>query len=273
MRPRARSALNSVSNSRSSSSVACSRSAKTFRADFCARISSSSLSWIALPSRFWVAWMRKTIRKVTMVVPVLITSCQLSEKPNTGPLIAQELLQGTGLGAAQVRSGAEAHLEAGPPDGPLALKPAAGPLHASGKVRQPDGDPRRRHRERVRRVQAEEPDPRTVAGMRDVGPEIELVKIGERRQPAQAPVAERERGHRHPGAPLVLVDREPRGHLIAQLQRRHSPMQEEQIAPILVTDDHGARAWMRGVTSLAKAVSGVRSVGDMRRAKPTPAVM
>jgi len=41
------------------------------------------LELIALPSRFCVAWMRKTIRKVMMVVPVLITSCQLSEKPNT----------------------------------------------------------------------------------------------------------------------------------------------------------------------------------------------
>ena len=29
-------------------------------------------------SRFWVCWMRKTIRKVTIVVEVLITSCQVS---------------------------------------------------------------------------------------------------------------------------------------------------------------------------------------------------
>ncbi len=43
------------------------------------RISSSSLAWIAAPSRFWLFWIRNTIRKVTMVVEVLITSCQVWE--------------------------------------------------------------------------------------------------------------------------------------------------------------------------------------------------
>ena len=33
--------------------------------------------------------MRKTIRKVTMVVPVLMTSCHVSEKPKSGPVAAQ----------------------------------------------------------------------------------------------------------------------------------------------------------------------------------------
>src|SRR5947209_17258191 len=33
--------------------------------------------------------MRKTIRKVTIVVPVLMTSCQVFEKPKSGPLPAQ----------------------------------------------------------------------------------------------------------------------------------------------------------------------------------------
>jgi hypothetical protein len=33
--------------------------------------------------------MRKTIRNVTMVVPVLITSCHVSENPKNGPEIAQ----------------------------------------------------------------------------------------------------------------------------------------------------------------------------------------
>src|SRR5688572_19637311 len=33
--------------------------------------------------------MRKTMRNVTMVVPVLITSCHVSLKPNRGPLAAQ----------------------------------------------------------------------------------------------------------------------------------------------------------------------------------------
>src|SRR4029453_10647730 len=31
----------------------------------------------------------KTIRNVTMLVPVLITSCQVSENPNSGPVTAQ----------------------------------------------------------------------------------------------------------------------------------------------------------------------------------------
>ena len=42
-----------------------------------------------MKGRFWVFWMRKTIRKVTMVVPVLITSCQVSLKPKIGPASAQ----------------------------------------------------------------------------------------------------------------------------------------------------------------------------------------
>jgi hypothetical protein len=33
--------------------------------------------------------MRNTMRKVTIVVPVLMMSCQVSEKPKTGPLRAQ----------------------------------------------------------------------------------------------------------------------------------------------------------------------------------------
>jgi hypothetical protein len=40
---------------------------------------------MAKVSRFWVFWMRKTIKKVTMVVPVLITSCQVSLKLKNGP--------------------------------------------------------------------------------------------------------------------------------------------------------------------------------------------
>jgi hypothetical protein len=33
-------------------------------------------------------WIKKTIRNVTTVVPVLITSCHVSEKPNIGPVAA-----------------------------------------------------------------------------------------------------------------------------------------------------------------------------------------
>ena len=52
-------------------------------------ISSASLSCNAIVSRFWVFWIRNTIRKVTIVVEVLITSCQVSLNPKNGPLIAQ----------------------------------------------------------------------------------------------------------------------------------------------------------------------------------------
>src|SRR3954452_22268822 len=52
-------------------------------------MSSSSFTWIAAESRFCEFWIRNTIRKVMMVVPVLITSCQVSENPKKGPEIAQ----------------------------------------------------------------------------------------------------------------------------------------------------------------------------------------
>ena len=54
-----------------------------------ARMSSSSFRWMAWASRFCVFWMRNTIRNVTIVVPVLMTSCHVSENPNKGPLAAQ----------------------------------------------------------------------------------------------------------------------------------------------------------------------------------------
>lgn len=36
------------------------------------------LACMAAPSRFWVFWIRKTIRNVMIVVPVLMISCQVS---------------------------------------------------------------------------------------------------------------------------------------------------------------------------------------------------
>ena len=51
------------------------------------RSSSSSLICTASVSRFCVLWIRNTIRNVTMVVPVLITSCHVSLQSNSGPLI------------------------------------------------------------------------------------------------------------------------------------------------------------------------------------------
>ncbi len=54
-------------------------SISSLRARLTDRISSSSFRWIAFDSRFCAFWIRKTIRKVTIVVPVLMTSCQFSE--------------------------------------------------------------------------------------------------------------------------------------------------------------------------------------------------
>ena len=54
-----------------------------------ARINSSSLMCIAAVSRFCVFWIRNTMRNVMIVVPVLITSCHVSLKPNMGPVTAQ----------------------------------------------------------------------------------------------------------------------------------------------------------------------------------------
>ena len=41
---------------------------------------------------FWVCWIRNTIRKVTMIVAVLMTSCQVSPNPNKGPVVAQTMM-------------------------------------------------------------------------------------------------------------------------------------------------------------------------------------
>jgi hypothetical protein len=62
---------------------------KTLRADWVARMSSSSFNWSAAVSLFCEDWMTNTIQNVTTVVPVLMTSCQLSEKWKSGPLAAQ----------------------------------------------------------------------------------------------------------------------------------------------------------------------------------------
>src|SRR5919198_6104357 len=49
---------------------------------------SLSFKWMARASLFCARWMRNTIRKVTIVVPVLITSCHVSEKWKSGPVQA-----------------------------------------------------------------------------------------------------------------------------------------------------------------------------------------
>ena len=76
----------SRSSSSISASVASSSPIRRFLALGCARISSSILRCSAVDSRFWLVWMANTIRKVTMVVPVLMTSCHVSLKPKSGPV-------------------------------------------------------------------------------------------------------------------------------------------------------------------------------------------
>src|SRR5690242_16841835 len=44
---------------------------------------------MAALSRFCEFWIRNTIRNVTIVVPVLMTNCHVSENPNSGPLVPQ----------------------------------------------------------------------------------------------------------------------------------------------------------------------------------------
>ena len=61
----------------------------SFLAPSSERMISSSLRWSAFALRFWLFWMTKTIQNVTTVVPVLITSCHVSEKWNKGPVSAQ----------------------------------------------------------------------------------------------------------------------------------------------------------------------------------------
>lgn len=55
-------------------------------------MSSSSLIWMATESRFCVFWIKKTIRKVTTVVAVLMTSCQVSLNPKIGPVTAHRMM-------------------------------------------------------------------------------------------------------------------------------------------------------------------------------------
>jgi hypothetical protein len=44
----------------------------------------SSFWWSASSERLWLFWRSATIRNVTMVVAVLITSCHVSMLPNSG---------------------------------------------------------------------------------------------------------------------------------------------------------------------------------------------
>ena len=60
------------------------------------RSNSSSLICSASASRFCVLWIRNTIRKVTIVVPVLIMSCQVSLQWKIGPVTAQTTMDEDG---------------------------------------------------------------------------------------------------------------------------------------------------------------------------------
>src|SRR5881275_345856 len=62
---------------------------------------SLSFRWMARASLFCARWMRKTIKKVTIVVPVLITSCQVSEKWKKGPVAIQTRITSVASAKAQ----------------------------------------------------------------------------------------------------------------------------------------------------------------------------
>lgn len=57
-----------------------------------ARSWSSSFACIAASSRFWLFWIRNTIRNVMMVVLVFTTSCQVPEHRNGGPQAAKKMI-------------------------------------------------------------------------------------------------------------------------------------------------------------------------------------
>ena len=59
------------------------------------RSNSSNFRCMAALSRFWVFWIKNTIKNVIIVVPVLITNCQVSENLQTGPVDAQTTTSST----------------------------------------------------------------------------------------------------------------------------------------------------------------------------------
>ena len=50
---------------------------------------------MAIVSRICVFWITNTMRKVMIVVAVLMTSCQVSLKPNNGPVSPQRTIAAT----------------------------------------------------------------------------------------------------------------------------------------------------------------------------------
>jgi hypothetical protein len=58
---------------------------------------------MASESRFCVFWIKNTIKKVTIVVPVLMTSCQVSLKRKSGPEMPQTRITATATAKAAGR--------------------------------------------------------------------------------------------------------------------------------------------------------------------------
>ena len=54
-------------------------------------------------SRFCVFWIKNTMRKVSTVVPVLITNCHVSDQASSGPLAAHATMIRTAPANAQIR--------------------------------------------------------------------------------------------------------------------------------------------------------------------------
>src|SRR6266542_3169029 len=78
-----------------SSSVKSSTSISLLLAPSNAATISFNFRWMAMASLFCVRCIRKTMRKVMMVVPVLITNCQVSENRKNGPLINHTITTST----------------------------------------------------------------------------------------------------------------------------------------------------------------------------------
>src|SRR5581483_4868102 len=187
----------------------------------------------------------------------------------------EELLERARVRPPHLRARGEARLEVAARKHPLAAIPPLAALHARGKIGKADGEAGHGDRQRIRGIQAEEPDAGSVPRMRHVGAEVQLVEVGQRWNAAHPAVAQREGCHRHPGKAVALVDRQARVEPRAQLGGGNAPVQEEQVGPVLVPDDHAAcprRNALRaeaassfGCTGFTRASTAPRSRAARRR--------
>src|SRR5687768_7220841 len=107
------------------------------------------------------------------------------------------------------------------------------------EVRKLVGKPRGFDCDCARRIKAEEPHARIGTVATNVSAYVHFVKggyPGQSRHHDGADSAESERDQTDPGLALMDVDRETGREKALQLLRRHLPVQEEKVAPILMHD-------------------------------------